>query len=87
MAKKQKEKKKKSFDDVSSDDSFAWFSTVLALVLGIAMIVIDYMKGELCKLRDVDVTTWRDPNQKGQIPLVRNLTNLEDCNLLHLLLF
>ncbi len=78
MGRKHREKKKKAFDDVSSDDSFAWFSTVVALILGIAMLVIDYMKGESCKLRDVDVITWRDPNQKGQIPLVREITILEE---------
>jgi hypothetical protein len=60
-------------DQYATDDPFAWFACCLALILGIAMVTIDALSGHKCKLRDVDLASWNDNDQKGQIPLVRFL--------------
>ena len=70
MCKGEKKKKdRKTFEDEDNeDDPFAWFSCFLALLMGVFMILLDIYKGQECKLRDVDVETYDDPDQKGQIP-------------------
>jgi hypothetical protein len=82
MGRKQS-KSRDTEDEYSQDDPFAWLSCVLALILGITMLAIEGAKGQSCKLRDVDITSWNNPEQKGQIPLVISLCQILDFDLKH----
>lgn len=48
----------------------AWFFALLSTCFGLALIVVSQQKGNLCKLRDVDFSTWRVPDKPGHIPVV-----------------
>ena len=74
MSKKRKDKENKKDED--SDDPFAWISCCLALILGILMIVFNFISGVNCRLRDLDVDSWRNPDEIGVIPMNMQLEGI-----------